>query len=154
MNHSLIKNATIASVVFCGLLLVVSALNYAFYSTESLIVPQLIQLSVLFAGIFSLHFWAVLPPKTQRINQILLSVLNIELIGSLVLSVLLILEITPFGKTLIILLSFQAMHGLLYFVNLFLQDERPIHTPSLSEEEILKKSIKRSASAAVQESDS
>lgn len=151
MNYLYIKNGIIVSIAMASIFLIIGAIQFSFYDEFSSYLSKLISMSIAFIVILVSHIWSSKYEEVNGLQKILLLSLYIEIVFSLLFTVILIFGLLDILKTIVLLVSFQLVHGAVYVVNMYIFDERVVSYSSQSEQEILAKSKKANLDAALQE---
>ena len=154
MNLASLKRGVVfATASFC-LLLFISVLLYVFNGSIPEIFYQLMGFSLGMGVLFFIHFWSDRKNQAEPFEMILFTLLKFELVFSLISFVFLVFGTFDWWKVLLVFLSAQLIHLMIYLSNMFLFDERSSGRINKTSGEILSSSIQKGACPEHQGSDS
>lgn len=150
MSYKFIKNGILGSTILFILFVIVSIVQYIAVDAISLIVYQAMIAAIVSAAVFGFHIWSTSIDNSTSLQKISFKVLKVETILSIIVASLYIFDIFRQNKTIIVFGLFQIIHLSIYVINVFLYDESPIQSKTLSDEDIVKKSKHRTVDPSEQ----
>ncbi len=145
MNISFLKRGVVLSTASFCLTLFISVLVYVFHGSVPEIFSRLIGLSLGMGILIFIHFWSDRKHKAEPLGVLLFALLRFELAVSVISFVILVFGWFDWWRVLLVFLSAQLIHLIIYLSNMFLVDERSRDGITKSSEEILSRSRQKIA---------
>jgi len=154
MNLAFLKQGVVfATASFC-LMLFISVLLYVFNGAIPEIFYRLMGFSLGIGMLFFIHFWSDRKNQGEPFGMILFTLLKFELVFSVISFIFLVFGWFDWWKVLLVFLSAQLIHLMIYLSNMFLFDERSSDRINKSSGGILSSSKQKRAYPEHQDCDS